>query len=358
MSVYAVHYTWVQGHAMQGPVGVWGADGRSYYPSITAAHANNGAADVMPIITQQTGHTFESWLEMRGETAGTNTNWRRVDSMTSMREVLDGLQQDFFSEQHPVKPTTGAQFSTAVEELEEPHVESAAANTDLVPAHRRINAESWWIASELAARHPDHLVTETHPGGGMYDVLALVVPGNPERIRMNRGGSLTVGRWDESERLRLSWPQIMAASSPHGVVKHVEAAAGLTLGTSRPPTSRRTIVYRFIASFLAMQVNNRHAWDCRSEYLDSSDIDGGPRGYVTRFPAAEQAMRRVVPVGMPAEPHSYFWALLREGEPVAILSLDGTLFEGDRVVDLLDVYQQEGRSATAMVASAMKAYLR
>ncbi|WP_454116041.1 TY-Chap2 family putative peptide chaperone [Microbacterium aurum] len=44
------------------------------------------------------------------------------------------------------------------------------------PATRFVIAQSWWIASELVRRHPDLVIHESHPGGGMYDCLTGLDP--------------------------------------------------------------------------------------------------------------------------------------------------------------------------------------
>ncbi|MGH3703464.1 MAG: hypothetical protein ACRDT9_02440 [Agromyces sp.] len=227
------------------------------------------------------------------------------------------------------------------------------------PARRRVLAESWWIASELASRHPDHIVYEIHPGGGMYDCLTLAQPGRdgPGVIMLNREGTIHVhAPIDGGTDFGLTWANALSADSPHDVVKQLEIAARIQLARKRPPTTQRTLVYRVIAAFLALQLNDRHQWDARSEFLDTSGYGGGARGYLAGFPDARNAADGAKLIGIPGEPESHFWAVLRNGEPIAVMSINGMLYTGESTIELLPLYRRLG-SVAAVVTQALGRWL-
>jgi hypothetical protein len=351
-NIYAVHYRWIPDHAMQGPVGIWNEAGDSYYPEVTAHLRGSGAP---PSGKVPTHFTFVGWLEMKSESTGTYENWSRVDSDLPMQVVLDELQTEFFSVAHPVKSITVA--DTEVSDPDESADSYPTASKPVIsdPANRRVIAESWWIASELVARHPDHVVYEMHPAGGSYDCLAIRLPTSAHyAVMLNRVGSIQV----LTTGFGVTWHEALAAASPHDLVKRIEREVGLELRGKRPPTTSRTLAYRVIAAFLELQVNDRFFWDARCEFLDSSDGYAEElNGYLAGFPAAQAALAGTPRLGLPHEPESHFWALLRDDEPVAIISMEGYLYVDEQPVELLRLYQ-ESRSVINVVVSTLGRWLR
>jgi len=353
-NLYAVHYAWIPDHAMQGPVGIWNEAGDCYYPEATAHLRGKGASQ---ILKRPAHFTLSGWLEMKSETTGTYSNWSRVDSYHPMEVVLDDLQADYFLDAHPVKVITAEDTvapDPAVAAASYPTATDSAVFVP-APAYRRVIAESWWVASELVARHPDHVVYEMHLAGGSYDCLAVRLPTSSDAsMIVNRVGSIQV----LTAGLRVAWHEALAAASPHDVVKRIERAAGLELRGKRPPTSPRTLSYRVIAAFLELQVNDRFFWDARCEFLDSADGDAEElNGYLARFPAAQAALSATPRLGLPHEPESHFWALLRNGEPVAIVSIEGNLYLDGDVIELMPVYEKS-RSVITVVVGALGEWLR
>lgn len=363
MTIYAVHYAWIPGHHTQGPVGIWDATGAHYYPELTAEHQSSGAAYVMPVVRGQLAHTFESWLESKAETTSTYDNWDRIDSYAPMQKVLDAMLAEFLAEEHPVgqlivpDPVPEPEPETGLDDeaVTDPMLSNAP------PALRRRIAESWWIASELAARHPERLVSELHPGGGTYDCLSLTTPGavSGGPIYLNREGTIQVHAEDGGRTLlMMPWADAMAARSLHDVVKQLEAAAGLELRGKRPPTTARTLVYRAIAAFLGQQLNDRDTWDVRCEFNDNSGSGGSfVVGYLAGFPLAQAAARQVERIGIWGEPESHYWAILRNDEPVAVLSIEGELYLDDTEIALFPLYQ-ETKSVAAVVARTLGRFLQ
>ncbi|TDW28931.1 hypothetical protein EDD25_0601 [Cryobacterium psychrophilum] len=339
---YAIHFDWIPGHSQNGPVGIWNEDGECHYPVSTGALQAKGAQS---FADRGNAHTYETWLAMREETTSTyGANWSPIDTNQPMEVVIESMVAEFLAVEHPtLTHVADVPDIHDAEDVDEPAPVVAPAT----PAMRRIISESWWIASELATRHPEHLIWEMHPGGGMYDCLALWKPGEDPSVQLNRAGSLHVLT---STDFHLSWSDVLADQSPHGPVKAIEEAARLTLGGSRPSSTRRTLAYRFIATLLRLQLHDRHTWDARNEFLDSVWNHDNLRGYLGRFPAAAEAARTAPEIGLPGEPQSHFWAILRDEEPVAIISIDGVLYRDSGTFDLMAEYQAVGRSITHVVA--------
>lgn len=233
------------------------------------------------------------------------------------------------------------------------------------PAMRFRLAQSWWIAAELARRNGLD-VYETHPGGGMYDVLAVVriAPdgtGQP-LLEMNRGGHLhlpdTIG-W-------LAWHDVLTAEDPHDIVHRVEAEMGLS-PLPRPTTTRKVLAYRVIARTLAAMVDDERMWDARMGFNDDSgDYASGPRRLVDElFPHAVAHARRL-PVVQPWDgPHTHLWML---GQGIlgprprisAVISDDGHLFLPGRAAptDLMALYDASTRRLGPVVGAVIGHLLR
>jgi hypothetical protein len=345
---YAIHIDWIPGHAQNGPVGIWNENGEYHYPVSTAALQTKGAQS---FANRGNAHTYETWLAMRAETTSTyGANWSPIDTNEPMQAVIEAMVTEFLAVEHP--PSS---FVSDVPDSHDADADSHDADADertqaaapAVPAMRRIVSESWWIASVLAARHPEYLVWEMHPGGGMYDCLALWKPGEHPSVQMNRVGSIHVL---SSTDFRLNWSDVLADPSPHGTVKAIEGAAGLPMGGPRPSSTPRTLAYRFIATLLRLQLHDRHDWDARNEFLDSAEWEVEElRGYLDRFPVAVEAARTAPEIGLHSEPQSHFWAILRDEEPVAIISIDGVLYRDGETFDLMAEYRVAGRSITRVV---------
>ena len=108
------------------------------------------------------------------------------------------------------------------------------------------------------------------------------------------------------------------------LLKAIEQAAGLSSAAGRLPTTVRSVAYRFISTLLRLQLNDRHTWDVRNESPDSSDWDAQElRGFLPLFSRAVEAARSAPSNGLHHEPESHFWAVLRDGIPVGIVSIEG-----------------------------------
>lgn len=221
------------------------------------------------------------------------------------------------------------------------------------PAPRFLIEQSWWLCAELVRRHPDHVIYEMHPGGGLGDVL-MVRPSRDLRdgdakITVNRGGMIRV----DFHRSDNSLDQVdvrhsagaLGEQNPHALVKEVEAVARLSSLGQAPASTSRSLAFRFASATLTSLLNDRHSWDWRQVFHDTSGDEPHVLPYLDGFPGAKAEARALV--GEPwdgGHPESHYWALLREGKPLAIVSAEGSLHFPNSRVDLADAYAARGRN--------------
>lgn len=362
MPLYAVHLAWVDGHAVKAPVGIWAEGGVSYYPAETESHRAGGEIAK----TESSQMAWADWVANRVEWGSSyGAHWVAIESDEPMEAILTEMRSEFFAEEHPVKtfllPTPGDQ---AEDDSQQPTRESVIYR-EFEPAKRFVLAQSWWIAAEFVRRHPDFVIHETHHDGGfMYDVLEVSAPPNDRgnsRLMLNRNGTLQVhsdGRDGEFEATVLgTWADVLAAEGAHSVLKTAESLVGAVMSAKAPASSPRALAYRFIATALNLTVNDRHKWDARNNqhylpYSMFSDSDEA-EGYLAAFAAARLDAQTSPQIGLMHEPESHFWAILRDKEPVAIVSIEGRAYRADRAYDLSDEYEIHGRRMTPLVVSIL-----
>lgn len=370
MTLYAVHHAWIDDHAVKAPVGIWSEGGASFYPAETESHRKGGSQAE----TEASQMPWADWVEKRTEWGSTyGASWSAVESDEPMEKVLASLRAEFFSEPHPIKTFSlpvpedhsAEEDSDAAEDESEHEREDSQEAEHAEPAQRFVLAQSWWIAAELTRRHPELLVHEMHPGGGQYDVLAVFAPpydAAGARVMLNRAGTMQVHAHDGHNgvpdiALIGTWADALSARSPHAVIKQIEDVAQLNALTKAPSSTPRALAYRFIATLLTTAVNDRHHWDARNEFIDSSRDwwPGDPEinGFMDAFPEVQHDFASTPEIGIWHEPESHFWAILRDQIPVAVVSIEGRLYRQDRHFDLVDEYANHGRRMLSVVAGAL-----
>ena len=189
-------------------------------------------------------------------------------------------------------------------------------------------------------------MTALRPGGIVLD--------------LNRAGSLHVLK--PTEATVAAWWELASTEDPHLIVKRMEQAARLA-PSKRPQTTDRSLTYRVIAQALATAVNDRHTWDARSLFHDTSgdwDDDAERQAWVSPFPTALAMTRRgAMPgIGWHGEPWSQLWALTKDSKPVAILDALGAVHRrGGERVGLMAIYKSESGSITATTSRALRGLL-
>lgn len=361
MTLYAIHYAWIDGHSAKAPVGLWGEGGVSHYlPETEGLRAAGSLAE-----TEGSRMAWERWVEKRTEWGSSQgASWEGIESDKTMPELLAELRAEFFSQPHPplkilipdiLAPGSKEDFGGAEEESED--------EAPREPAERFVIAQSWWLASELVRRHPQLLVHEMHPGGGMYDVLALYTPpydAGATQIMLNRAGTIQVHHISgdpHNDVLLGTWADLLAADDPHWMVKNIEDAARLRLAKKAPASTPRALSFRFISAALSATINDRHVWDARNEFIDSSSSYPGSaevNGYLDAFPAVRDDLRTTPSIpGEWHEPESHYWAILRDQKPVAIVSIEGRVYCRDRRYDLARAYSEQNRQMLPLIITVL-----
>jgi len=198
------------------------------------------------------------------------------------------------------------------------------------PADRFLVAQMWWIASELVRRHPHLLISRVH---GVERSPLLLVHDEQDGLRIQFdlvGGVLYRVAGDD---LQISWIEILAAVSPHEIVKRIEVESGIQIPGVTPATTPKALAYRVIASFLATVVNDRHEWNVvRAPMALDEDPDDPADDYLRAFPSTSPAISGYVDYIQEAAGsgtvklfHQPFWALLRDLEPIAIIDIAGVI---------------------------------
>lgn len=351
-----IHLDWIDGYATQAPVGVWDENGACYYPEERLELKARGTSAILP-----SHRTWEEHLEeVTWSTYTYAANWDVCESEHPLPVVYEALWNDFLASDPPTKPLSITIPLPPEHDVESSVPEPAPSNYFPAPAQRLVNAQSWWIASELVRRHPHLLIHEMHPGGGMYDVLCVLPPiaagfGEDVLVMLNREGTLQVhyppsARSGVSTRVVAGWPEVLWASNPHVHVKAIEEATGWGHPIKAPASGPRTIAYRFISALLNITVNDRHRWDARNEFIDTSGHVPTPfAGGIADASQILEDLRSSPELGLPGEPESHIWALLRGGSPVAFVSTEGRFYRGAERIELLPAYRDTGRSMTQLV---------
>jgi len=218
---------------------------------------------------------------------------------------------------------------------------------------------TWRLAVELVRRHPEELwILRTFPLDGFYDCLSLRnlrdVLSSPS-IEINRNGTHVnvgwLGRPDEEheETDLLSWGNAFAVNDPRDWIREVERAAGLKPPVhGLPPSTRSSLVLRWIAAFLAMQIGSRPRW---SAWNDWAEVDFGE--HPADFDAIPESAAWLRARGT-KEAAAFVWFVgTVEGDqrqPKLALSVEGHLWRAGReVIDLAQAYGSAKSSMASLV---------
>jgi hypothetical protein len=177
---------------------------------------------------------------------------------------------------------------------------------------RHTNAAAFWLASELARRHPHYVLT----GDGAHGLRLEATSGSP--IYISRRAAVRVG-----EREMVDAAEMFAADDKRKVVEDLEAKLGLPVRKHAAATTERTVMYRAMAHIMAVTVGDKATWDFVSAGTEA--------------------------VGA--------WQLTRDTSPVAFLEPDGTILLPHGSVNLLERYQAHSRRVTPMIGEVFGAIL-
>lgn len=358
MNVVLLHSARTKPYGKLEPVGVWEVSDeghRCFYPAENEKYEARGRKallyqpDVPPV----------EWAHYR---ADTSPNWRLLPPADSLLDegvpanlpaLLAEAKERFLGAVAASSAPLRAQGKPLLAAPPESKSVSAA----------RIIANSWWLAGELVRRHPELVAYEMHPGGGMYDVLTVahprvVTPGIADdgpQIMMNRVGSVHLSGLSGSGK-PINWGDV--DEHRFSVLQMMEKALGLAPSTPASATGR-SLAYRFFASALDLFVTDKQWWDVRCEFLDTADTyDNEDPGHIRGFASAMEDRRSIEPLGIDGEPLSHFFTLLRDDEPVLVVSIEGRLYrKSGSPIDLMHAYARHGRRIRWMTASLLRDWL-
>lgn len=309
------------------PVGIWYIDKSTaipWYPEQREAFRDRGWKAL-----KGPAPSLLEWARYR---ASTSPSWRIVATSDLFAEVRPEALIGLYQTEHDAWTATVVQKKDAAAEMRtwKKHLD---AHEDKQSQHsgwgvnRIVNAQSWWLASELVRRNPSLAVYETHPGDGMYDVLCVTTPDtmsaewpSPEHSQpiamLNRAGTVQV-HLGQKVPMTFAWDEVLSAPDPHALIKRIETVAGWQ---PRLPatTAERALAYRFMATLLTLTQNARIRWDVRMSY--GAEGHAYPRGALDGFPDVVDAARTTALTGAWAEPLSHFWTVRRGDEIVAMVS--------------------------------------
>jgi len=219
------------------------------------------------------------------------------------------------------------------------------------PSRQLIEAASWRLVAEILRRHPYLRVMETHPGGGQYDCLSILLGGGASeprsQIALNRLGSVHFFRGaDHLDHWPEFWSDYLSAPDPRRIVSELCAKAGLPAVTHLPASTPAVVVYRFIAAFLASTILGRENWECRNGFHDSSGMEGSfvSRESFAAFPAALARLSIRLADDPLDQPACRFWFICKSGKPQLCLETMGRAWDlKGAEFDLMKLYRVRRR---------------
>lgn len=120
------------------------------------------------------------------------------------------------------------------------------------PADRFIDAQLWWVASELCRRHPRMgLIESVFDEAGTVVEAIGTIDGREVRVGFSRAGGIAI----KDREFGVAPPALLEQVNPHAILRKIEDAHGMGKPTETPATTGITIGYRAIAWVLAAMVN-------------------------------------------------------------------------------------------------------
>jgi len=216
---------------------------------------------------------------------------------------------------------------------------------------------SWRLVTELWRRFPDRFyLIETHPGGGQYDCLSLVtINGSLTSVLgVNRGGSVHVHK-GKAPQSWSDWTDRML-DRPQKFLDQICQAMGMTVPKKLPKTTATTVAFRYITDFLPHAIGQLEQWECRNGFLDTSGYDGGKReNWFNRFPSITPGKMSEQLAHGKLDPAYGYWFLLRDGEPMLCIDLNGRLHKPNgEAYDLLSIYSKHRRIWPVIAETAIE----
>ena len=209
---------------------------------------------------------------------------------------------------------------------------------------------SWRIVSKLCRCYPQKLtVIETHPGGGQYDCLTIVSDKGQHIADFNRKGSFHVfnsldGRPVKNHSMDI-WREMIHSEDNKAVLDRICKNVGLPIPKKLPPSTPKSIVYRFISDFLSHSIFGLRRWECINGFCDTSGDEYFVIDDFEKFhSSAKERLRVRLPNDFLKNPAYRFWFLLENGKPLICLETTGLVWVKRRKHhNLMDLYRKKRR---------------
>ncbi|WP_433303947.1 hypothetical protein ACQP2F_13475 [Actinoplanes sp. CA-030573] len=209
---------------------------------------------------------------------------------------------------------------------------------------RCVRRQMWSLVSMLLRRHPGLQVAETQHG------IALFKPDDDARfLLIDRDGDLVIA----ADR---PWPTLdeLLAAAPDGEkLTDLEYAVGLEPPPMTPPSTPAVLAYRTLALLMAITLDDKREWQIRGVWQETISGAHHIKAFLVPFPVA--AARAETNRTHESYRRSYlpYWAVLRAGEPVALVDTYGFVHVGSQVFSLPELYTAHARRLTPTVAAAL-----
>ncbi|WP_062529117.1 TY-Chap2 family putative peptide chaperone [Demequina rhizosphaerae] len=218
-------------------------------------------------------------------------------------------------------------------------------------ADRFVDAQLWWVASELCRRHPRlGLIESVYEEVGTVVEAVGTIDGSFVRVGFSRAAGIAI----KDREFGVAPPALLEQVNPHAILRRIEDAHGMGKPVETPATTGVTIGYRAIAWVLGAMVNSRHSWTLRGERGSDPHVlqDVSWMGEAADWASLDELKgwwQLAEDDGALYEiTVAHAWLLLRDLEPVAVLDRYGVLRTANRSTNLLEEY----RSVDANLARA------
>ncbi|WP_062310200.1 TY-Chap2 family putative peptide chaperone [Demequina rhizosphaerae] len=229
-------------------------------------------------------------------------------------------------------------------------------------ADRFVDAQLWWVASELCRRHSRLRIRElAHDELGTFIEVVSWPDVSELRIGFSRVSGIRILGHDD---FAVTPTELLEVASPHAVLKAVEAEHGIGGPGRFPPTTRETIGYRAIAYVLGTMVNSRHSWTVRGERPeDPSVVHGGAwlspvRGWPSIPQLREQWAIDAAHDALYNKAPAHAWLLMRDLEVVGLFDLHGRVHLATASRDLFAAHRASGSDIAQAVVWALGSHMR
>jgi len=216
-----------------------------------------------------------------------------------------------------------------------------------------IEAISWRVAAEMSVRFPERVeIIETHPGGGTYDCLTLVLAPAAERcerIDLNRNGSAHVHSKDDSISVSDFWERCVASDDVRRPVAELCALAGLEAGVEEVPlTTEESLCFSIMANVASALAFETRSWRWESVVLDTS-YGVELRGDILEgFPRVKTVSLTQEGVDHRSHEAYHCWGLIVNGAPAALMDVRGVIHFTD------ETYMEIGRADPSVPLLALR----